>query len=100
VVVTDNPCAHKSARARAPIEARGASVVFLPPHYPPDLNPIEEAFPKVKEITREAEAGTPETPLFEATHRPLGALTVEEASGSSGRCGYRTPQTHSLCKSL
>jgi len=47
VVILDNLAAHKSPRAEAAIRARGAWMLFLPP-YSPDLNPIENAFAKLK----------------------------------------------------
>ena len=42
---------------RAAIEARGAELRFLPP-YPPDLNPIEQVFAKLKALLRKAAART------------------------------------------
>jgi transposase len=42
VVVLDNLSSHKGTRAKALVEARGATLLFLPP-YSPDLNPIELA---------------------------------------------------------
>lgn len=47
VVILDNLAADKSPRAEAAIRARGAWMLFLPP-YSPDLNPIENAFAKLK----------------------------------------------------
>ena len=47
VVVVDDLAAHHAARARELVEARGAELVNLAA-YSPDLNPIEEAFSKVK----------------------------------------------------
>ena len=94
IVVMDNLSVHKSARVRELIEARGASVLFLPP-YSPDFNPIEEAFSKAKGIMRKAKARTLEA-LFEATHRALSAVTLKDAHGFFAHCGYRTPQAHSL----
>ena len=49
VVVFDNLGAHRPQRIRELIEAKGAEVVFLP-SYSPDLNPIEEALSKIKNI--------------------------------------------------
>src|SRR3712207_7695112 len=42
------------------IEARGADLVFLP-SYSPDLNPIEEAFSKIKALVRKEGARVRET---------------------------------------
>ena len=47
VVVMDRLSAHRTGKVRELIEGRGAELVFLP-SYSPDLNPIEEAFSKVK----------------------------------------------------
>jgi len=57
VVILDNLCIHKTATVARLIEARGASVRFLPP-YSPDLNPIEMAFAKLKSHMRKAAART------------------------------------------
>jgi len=43
----------KSLDPSAPIEARGATLMFLPA-YSPDLNPIEKAFAKLKQLIRSA----------------------------------------------
>jgi transposase len=47
VVVMDNLPAHKVAGVKQAIEACGAVLLYLPP-YSPDLNPIENAFAKLK----------------------------------------------------
>jgi DDE superfamily endonuclease len=57
VVVMDNLGAHKGERVRELIEGRGCKLLFLLP-YPPDLNPIEEAFSKVKGLLRRTGART------------------------------------------
>ena len=49
IVVMDNLGAHRTERVRELIEQRGCEVWFLPA-YSPDLNPIEEAFSKVKAL--------------------------------------------------
>jgi transposase len=64
VVVMDNLLAHKGSRVRKLIKARGCELLYLPP-YSPDLNPIEEAFSKIKALLRRAGARTRET-LVEA----------------------------------
>jgi len=58
-VITDNLPAHKPARVRELIEERGCELIYLPA-YSPDLNPIEEAFGKIKGILRRAGARTKE----------------------------------------
>jgi transposase len=57
VVVMDNLGAHRPKRVRELIEARGCELLYLPA-YSPDLNPIEEAFSKIKGLLRRVEART------------------------------------------
>lgn len=66
------------------LEAAGCEPLYLPP-YSPDLNPLEQAFSKVKGLLRKAEARTREG-LVEA----MGAVTVREVRGFFGHCGYRS----------
>lgn len=47
VVVMDNPSVHKGGRVREIVEGAGCELLYLPP-YSPHLNPIEQAFSKVK----------------------------------------------------
>ena len=86
VVVFDNLGAHKPQRIRELIEARGAEVLFLP-SYSPDLNPIEEAFSKIKGIVRKTGARTHEA-LFEAIAQALWAITPVDAAGWFAHSGY------------
>ncbi len=97
IVVMDNLSVHKSKRAERLIEEAGATLLFLPP-FSPDMNPIEEAFSKVKAILRKAAARTRE-PLVEATGRALGAITPEDIRGFYADSGYRLP-VQSLRKPL
>jgi transposase len=53
IVVMDNLSSHKSEEVREIIEAAGATLLYLPP-YSPDLNPIEQAFAKIKSHLRKA----------------------------------------------
>ena len=89
IVVMDNPSVHKSKRVQRPIEDAGCELLFLPP-YSPDMNPVEEAFSKVKGILRKAGARTREA-LVEATGRALGAITTEDIRGFYADCGHRIP---------
>ncbi len=83
----DNLGAHKGERVRELIEQRGCELLFLPP-YSPDLNPIEEAFSKVKGLLRRAGARTRKV-LIEAMGRALDAVTAEDTQGFFEHCGYR-----------
>ena len=44
VVVMDNLASHKAAGVREAVEARGATLLYLPP-YSPDLNPVRGTAP-------------------------------------------------------
>jgi len=57
VVVMDNLSSHKIKAVRQLIEKAGAEVLYLPP-YSPDLNPIEKAWSKLKQLLRSAKART------------------------------------------
>ena len=57
VVVMDNLSSHKVAGVRERIEAVGAELLYLPP-YSPDLNPMEKAWAKLKQLLRSAKART------------------------------------------
>ncbi len=86
VVVLDNLTAHKGERVRELVERRGCELIFLPP-YSPDLNPIEEAFSKIKALLRRAEARGRDA-LVDAIGGALSAVTAQDARGSFGHCGY------------
>jgi transposase len=86
-VVMDNLSAHKGKKVRQLVEARGCQLLFLPP-YSPDLNPIEEAFSKVKACLRRARARSRET-LVGAIGRAISAVTARDARAFFEHCGYR-----------
>lgn len=89
VVVMDNLSAHKGGRVREIIEGRGCELIYLPP-YSPDLNPIEEAFAKLKSLLRRSGARSREA-LVEAMGAALNAITITDTRGFFGHCGYRAP---------
>lgn len=60
------------------------------PSYSPDLNPLEEAFSKIKDILRKLESRSREV-LIEAMGRALEAITSQDARGFLEHCGYRLP---------
>jgi len=68
------------------IEGAGCELMYLPP-YSPDLNPIEQAFAKVKGLLRKAGARTREA-LIEALIEALSAINARDASNFFGHCGY------------
>ena len=75
IVIMDNLGSHKGRAVRRAIRAAGAKLFFLPP-YSPDLNPIEEAFAKLKAHLRKAKART-----FDALWHAIGDI-----------CGLFEPQ--------
>lgn len=68
VVILDNLNVHKSPRAAQALAEVGAWVLFLP-KYSPDLNPIEQAFSKLKILLRKAKART-----YDALWRAVGDI--------------------------
>jgi transposase len=90
IVVMDNLQAHKSARVKQAIEAKGCQLLFLP-GYSPDLSPIEEAFSKLKTALRRAGARTREA-LEEAIAQALLTITAQDAQGWFQHCGYLLTQ--------
>jgi transposase len=93
IVILDNLGAHKGKRVRKLIEERGCELWFLP-SYSPDLNPIEEAFSKMKALLKKAAARTREA-LVAAIGRALEAVTPEDAWGWFTHCGYPPEAQHS-----
>lgn len=86
VVVLDNLSSHKVAGVREAIEARGATLLYLPP-YSPDLNPIELAFSKLKGLLRDAAERTVEA-LWQTIGRLLDRFSPTECSNYIRHCGF------------
>jgi transposase len=89
IVVLDNLGVHKSAAARARIEAAGAHLVFLPT-YSPDMNPIEHAFAKIKQALRRREARSWET-IVAAIGEALETVTATDARAFFADAGFPLP---------
>ena len=91
IVIMDNLGSHKSAALRRMIRAAGARLWFLPP-YSPDLNPIEQAFAKIKHWMRAAQKRT-----TEEVWRHIGSLvtTIQSAECENyfGNAGYASVNT-------
>ena len=77
VVVMDNLSSHKAEEVRTLIEDHGAELIFLPA-YSPDLNPIEKAWAKLKQLLRSTKARTREA-LDQAIADLLPHITAEDA---------------------
>lgn len=86
VVILDNLSAHKDVQARELIQARGATLLFLPA-YSPDFNPIEKMWSKLKECLRSAKARN-EAAMIEQIGKALAQVTLSDARGWFGSCGY------------
>ena len=86
VVVLDKLVAHRTQKVKDLIQERGAELVFLP-SYSPEMNPIEEAFSKIKHLVRKAGARVRED-LVEAIGRALRVVTIEDAAGWFAHAGY------------
>jgi transposase len=86
VVVMDGLPAHKPKRVRELIERRDLELLYLP-GYSPNLNPIEEAFSKIKGIVRGACARTREA-LLEALSEALSAVSLRDDQGFFEHAGY------------
>jgi transposase len=71
------------------IEERGCEFIYLPP-YSPDLNPIEEAFAKLKALLRRAAARSHEA-LVESMGAALDAINAQDARGFFVNCSYGAP---------
>jgi len=61
-------------------------VLYLPP-YSPDLNPIENAFSKIKGVLRSARHRMQKT-LWSDVQRILDAITPSDAEGYFKHCSY------------
>ena len=103
IVVMDNLQAHKGARVKQAIEAKGCQLLFLP-GYSPDLSPIEEAFSKLKTALRRAGATTREAleeaiaQAFTTESAPVKAAQVQRANMLLGDIGetLRLAANHKL----
>src|SRR5437879_6088123 len=86
IVIMDNLGSHKAKAVRQLIRAAGAKLFFLP-KYSPDLNPIEQAFAKIKHFLRKAAARSVET-ICTAIGEILGAFTPDECANYFQNSGY------------
>lgn len=84
----DNLAVHKARTFRQAIEARGATLAFLP-HYSPDFSPVEGVFGKIKEALRRLGARTRDT-LLHSIEQALDTVTPNDAIGWFTHAGYRS----------
>jgi len=86
VVIIDNLPAHRVNGVKAVIEARGATLIYLPT-YSPDFNPIEQAFAKLKALLRKAAARTVDD-LWNAIANAIKTFTPAECENYFVNSGY------------
>ena len=92
IVVMDNLSSHKVHGVRQAIKARSAFLLYLPA-YSPDLNPIEQAFAKLKALLRKAAARSKEA-LWDAIAEAIDQFSRScpeawcRSSWSLVGCGY------------
>ena len=86
IVVLDNLGSHKSKAVRAAIRSSGAHRIFQPP-YSPDLNPIEQAFAKLKHWLRQAQPRSIDE-IYTALAPILDNFTPEQCAAFFKNAGY------------
>jgi transposase len=82
----DNLASHKVGGVKDAIEQASATLRYLPP-YSPGLNPIEQAFAKLKAAPREAAARTFGA-LIEAVAQALAGFTPQQCANYLAHSGY------------
>lgn len=86
IVFMDNVSTHLVDGVEEAIEARGASVYYLPA-YSPDFNPIEQLFSKFKAFLRKMKARTVEA-LWKTIASFLEEVSKEECKAFFANSGY------------
>ena len=86
IVVADNLGSHKAKIIRQILRQAGARLLFLPP-YSPDLNPIEQAFAKLKRLLRKADERTIDG-VWQRIGQLLNCFTPEECANYLRNAGY------------
>jgi transposase len=86
VVVMDNLPCHKVAGVEEAVRAAGCRLLYLPP-YSPDLNPIENAFSKLKRALRDWAARTVRG-VYRALRQIIKRFGPDECLNYFRHCGY------------
>jgi transposase len=88
IAICDHLAVHKTAHARAAIEAAGAELRFLPA-YSPDLNPIGMVLAKLKALVRTAAPR-----CFDSVAKAIGAalepVTPDDCAAYIRHAGHRS----------
>ena len=91
IVIMDNLGSHKSEAVKQAIQAAQARLHFLPP-YSPDLNPIEQAFSKIKHWMRMAQKRTIDEAINQAG-QIVSTFKPEECANYLKAAGYASIKT-------
>lgn len=86
VIVMDRLAAHCNEQVRIAIERAGCKLKLLPP-YSPELNPIEEAWSKLKHLLRKLSARTRDA-LLDGVVMLIDRITADDARGWIAHAGY------------
>jgi transposase len=86
IVILDNLGSHTGDKIHRTIEAHGARLLYLP-KYSPDLNPIENAFAKVKAALRKAAERSTEA-LWNRIGEIIHTYTPRECANYFTAAGY------------
>ena len=79
LLIMDNHPVHCAKAVKRFLEDHNVSFAFLPA-YSPELNPIEEAFSKIKHYIRKCKHRTEET-LFDAIGNAIATITEDDVIG-------------------
>jgi len=94
IVIMDNLSSHKGEEVRIMIEAANAELRYLPP-YSPDLNPIEQAFSKLKAHLRKHAERSVES-LWTRIGDLVDQFSPTECRNSFHHAGYRNAKREPL----
>jgi transposase len=86
IVIMDNVATHKVNGVAEAIDAVGATLLYLP-QYSPDLNPIEQAFSKLKALLRKAAERTVPN-LSRRVGKLLARFTAADCANFLQHSGY------------
>jgi transposase len=90
VVVMDDLAAHEAEAVRGALDRAGLGHRHLPP-YPPDLDPIEPCWSKLKKAGLRARGARSRAALEQALGPAPATITARDASGWFRLAGYTVP---------
>lgn len=87
IIVLDNAMIHHTGDILKLVENVGILVYYLPP-YSPDLNPIEEAFSKVKSVLKANEENWHAFDIETAVSAAFNCISSKDCESWVSHCGY------------